>query len=114
MRRGGDGGASVGHDEYVFISYSRDDGDYVDRLVDCLNAGGVRVWYDRLASNGVPWRETIAERVEQAAAVVLVELASAQTSRWVNEEFLYAEKNYAAAGDGPEWRSTIRAAVGQR
>jgi hypothetical protein len=84
--------ASGRDDGYVFVSYSRDDAEYVERLVGFLEAGGVRVWYDRRIPTGVRWRETLAERIERAAAVLLVESASAQASRWVNEEFLYAEK----------------------
>jgi TIR domain len=84
--------ASAPDDRYVFISYSRDDGEYVERLVEWLRGNGVPVWYDRQVPNGVRWREVLAERIEHAAALLLVESASAQASKWVNEEFLYAEK----------------------
>jgi hypothetical protein len=87
-------GGLVPDDAYVFVSYSRDDADYVHRLVDFLRAQGLRVWFDQQIPNGARWRETLAERVEHAAAMLLVESASAQASRWANEEFLYAEKKH--------------------
>ncbi len=83
---------AIPDDRYVFISYSRDDAEYVDRLAGFLRAGGVPVWYDQQIPNGARWRETLTDRIENAAALILVESGSAQASKWVNEEFLYAEK----------------------
>src|SRR5262245_14435608 len=36
---------------YVFISYSRNDTDYVDRLVAFLQGQGVPAWFDKLAAS---------------------------------------------------------------
>jgi WD40 repeat protein len=78
---------------YLFVSYSRDDAEFAQRLVEFLRARGVPAWIDQLIPNGTRWRQTLAERIERAAAVLLIESVSAQASTWVNEEFLWADKN---------------------
>ena len=62
---------------YVFISYARDDGEYVKRMVAYLRANEVSVWYDEDTPNGVRWRKYIESKVENAAAVLVIGLFSA-------------------------------------
>lgn len=37
---------SVAAGDHVFVSYSRDDRDYVNKLADWLEGHGVKIWFD--------------------------------------------------------------------
>ena len=58
----------------VFISYSRDDSDFVNRLRDDLSANGVDVWLDKtgLKAGTRNWEQALREAVREAHAMVLV------------------------------------------
>ncbi len=73
--------------DYVFISYDRDDRDYVDRLVAHLDANGIRSWLDESGIKfGSEWPKAIAEALDSCAAVVVVMTPSAWDSEWVGNE----------------------------
>lgn len=49
-----------GYETDVFLSYSRRDKDFVDKLRNALTAKGVRVWYDvNDIPGGLDWRDRI-------------------------------------------------------
>lgn len=49
--------------DFVFISYSRQDKAFVDRLADDLRCGGVRVWRDvEEIAPGTNWEREIKNR----------------------------------------------------
>ncbi|MEU5910548.1 toll/interleukin-1 receptor domain-containing protein [Micromonospora sp. NPDC047527] len=79
-------------DAYVFISYSREDIDYLRRLVQFLEDNAVPTWYDEHISIGAQWRRMLASRIEDASALMLVDSPAAQNSRWVDEELQYAQR----------------------
>ena len=78
---------------YVFISYARPDKQYVTRLVEHLEAHGVPTWHDEKIANGLRWAQVLRSSIERAAAVLLVESAHAQASRWVEQEIIHAERH---------------------
>ena len=57
----------------VFISYSRTDSDFVDRLEADLKARGFGTWVDRLnLEPGEEWPDVIQRQVERCDAMVMV------------------------------------------
>lgn len=55
----------------VFISYNRDDGAVARRMALALRALDVDVWWDQDMPS-VVWREEIARRIGELAAVVVL------------------------------------------
>ena len=76
-------------DRFVFISYSRADRQYVDKLENYLLAARVPVWYDRNIVEG-DFRRAIEERIQGCVAFVPVISETASQSNWVRDEIAYA------------------------
>lgn len=75
----------------IFISYSRDDIDFVRYLRHRLEAEGFDVWIDeaRLEA-GEDWWGVIEKQIEECAAFVPVMSPGSRASGWVRREILYA------------------------
>ena len=57
----------------VFISYSRADSWYADRIVETLERAGHDVWIDRQdIAGGSPWASSIVEAIRQSDVAVLI------------------------------------------
>ena len=59
----------------IFVSYSRKDTEFVDRLYDSLTALGYSVWTDRRRIPGLTndqWREAVVEAIKASAVFVIV------------------------------------------
>lgn len=76
----------------VFVSYAREDLEYVAALADHLKSAGVPVWLDDRISPSSDWVETLEDRLESCACVVVVMSQDARKSRWVKRELLLAEE----------------------
>jgi hypothetical protein len=75
----------------VFISYSRTDSDFVDRLEADLKARGFGTWVDRLnLEPGEEWPDVIQRQVERCDAMVVVLSQEAVESSWVKKEYHHA------------------------
>ena len=57
---------------HVFVSYKREDRSRVKPLVEALGVAGVPVWWDVQIEGGARWRETIKEKLDAAAGVIVV------------------------------------------
>jgi tetratricopeptide (TPR) repeat protein len=78
---------------YVFVSYSRRDSDYVTRLVDHVQAGGVEVWFDTEQIHyGDRWEHVIRDRVDGCAAMIVVMSPAAEASPHVGNELARARR----------------------
>ena len=77
---------------YVFISYSRQDTDYVQSLAMALSKRGLNAWYDVGIEGGDSWWRKIAQKIEGCAAFVVVMTPPAEESNWVEREILLAER----------------------
>jgi hypothetical protein len=71
---------------HAFISYSRRDTGYVQRLVTFLRGSGIDVWVDEEVPNGTRWDSVLKDKIDTSAAVVLVMSPSAEESDWVSAE----------------------------
>jgi len=72
----------------VFISYSRKDREFVNRLAADLGERlpDARVFYDMLIQPGASWAETLAAQIEQADIVLAVLSPDYLASAWATQE----------------------------
>lgn len=77
----------------LFISYSRRDRVFVDRLARDLEANGFDVWTDTadLAPGTANWEKAIREAIQQATAVILVASPDSLLSDYVQGELTVAQ-----------------------
>jgi formylglycine-generating enzyme required for sulfatase activity len=75
----------------VFISYSRKDISFIDRLAADLKSAGIEVWYDvtRIAG-GARWRSEIENALRNSQYVIVVLSPDSIASEWVEREFLFS------------------------
>jgi hypothetical protein len=76
--------------EFVFISYSHDDGEYTRRLAAALQEHGFGVWIDERIDYGTEWPLVIQERLDACAALLVVMSPRSLGSHWVQAELAYA------------------------
>jgi len=72
---------------YVFISYSRQDREFVERLTDALSAAGVETWIDvaNIAA-GQNWQEQIEKGLLGAEVLLYVSSRHTAASQWMEQE----------------------------
>lgn len=72
---------------YVFISYSRQDRAFVDRLASALNAAGVQTWVDTQdIAAGLNWQEEIEKGLFRADVLLHVASRHSASSKWLEAE----------------------------
>jgi eukaryotic-like serine/threonine-protein kinase len=76
----------------VFISYSRPDTAYVEKLRPHLQENGLAVWSDHLIEHGEQWFNQINDAIKTCAAFVVVMSPDAEASEWVQKEVLLAKR----------------------
>lgn len=72
---------------YVFISYARQDREFVERLTDALSAAGVQTWTD--VSNIAPgqnWQAQIEQGLLGAEVLLYVSSRNTSASQWMERE----------------------------
>jgi hypothetical protein len=75
--------------DYMFISYSRDDGDYAQRLAERLMQDGFDVWLDDRLEDEERWLK-IVDALEECAAFISIVSDAANESEWVQNEIMVA------------------------
>lgn len=70
----------------IFISYAREDLEWVKTLVKHLEQNGWSVWWDREIPAGKAFREVIESALKEAKCMLVVWSQHSITSRWVLEE----------------------------
>lgn len=75
----------------IFVSYSRTDwDDFVEPLIQHLEAEGFRIWVDQhLIEGGADWLDEINEALESCQAMILCVSPTALASRFVKMEYRY-------------------------
>ncbi len=80
--------------KHAFISYSRKDTEFVERLEAALNARGVSTWRDATSiPGGDDWYENIQSGLANAYAVICIVTPNADESKWVRREQLRADED---------------------
>jgi hypothetical protein len=78
----------------VFLSYSHEDEDCVEKLAAAVQQHGIEVWRDSAIYYGEDWPDVFENHLDHSAAVVLVMSVDSKKSRWVKNEMTRAiEKN---------------------
>lgn len=75
----------------VFISYSRADRAYVEKLATFLEAAGIRCWYDHELAAGDRWGHVLRAEIDRCAAFMVVMTPAAEESKWVSRELARAD-----------------------
>lgn len=77
----------------VFISYSRSDSEFVDKLEDDLLGERFKTWVDRRKlEGGQVWDAEIERAIQRCQLLLVVLSPDALQSRWVRQEYVYAMK----------------------
>jgi WD40 repeat protein len=76
---------------YAFISYAREDREYVERLVKFLDEAGIDVFYDAHLTPGRRWDHELLQKIEHCAAFVLIMTPAADASGPVHDELDFAK-----------------------
>ena len=84
--------ATAARPGHVFLSYSRDDGEYAARLIERLHESGFEVWSDASIDYGDQWFSAIDTAIRNGAAFVLLMTPAALASEWVPKEILLAKR----------------------
>lgn len=72
---------------YVFISYSRRDSAFVEKLADTLRAAGVRTWTDvESIPAGANWQKEIEKGLLNASVLIYVASKNSVSSTWMDAE----------------------------
>jgi hypothetical protein len=104
---------------HVFVSYSRDDEVFLQRLVADLQAHGITVWIDK---SGIPpgtpdWEDALRAAISTSQAVILIASPKSRISRYVRDELSIAERYkhriYPIWVDGTEWIDCIPLGYGR-
>ena len=75
----------------VFISYSRQDSDFADKLTKSLEEKGVPVWVDRSEiKGGSDWRKDISDAIHDCSAFLLILSSRSTVSSNVDDELSLA------------------------
>jgi len=78
---------------YIFISYSRKDKIFVDRLSEELNNNGVNTWVDvQQIAPGKMWQEEIKRGIEECDIIIVVLSHNYLSSSWTSIELAIALK----------------------
>ena len=72
---------------YAFISYSKEDRAFVERLSAALNAAGVATWIDvQNIAAGTNWDDEVQSGLLKASALIYVVSQNAANSKWMESE----------------------------
>ena len=75
---------------HIFISYKRNDYDFVLIMIQKLEESGFSVWIDDHIKTGEDWREAIDRAIRDAFAVIVVMTPDAKSSEYVTYEWAFA------------------------
>ena len=77
----------------IFVSYSRKDSEFADRVIRKLEAAGFNVWFDREGiQGGDQWMERIVNALDKSDAIVVVLSPNSVVSRNVGAEVSLAHE----------------------
>ena len=97
--------------EYVFISYSAKDKEFVSKLNNDLNKNGVNTWVDfQQISPGEMWKDSLESALKKAALIIIVLSEHSVNSAYVMNELIAsrkAGKSIIPIKIGPFNRNTI-------
>lgn len=80
-------------DQYpqIFLSYARENKEFVKKFAEDMRRRFVRVWYDERLEGGQSWRENLAKAIKNADALVLIMSPDSIESEYVQWELDIAQ-----------------------
>jgi serine/threonine protein kinase len=78
--------------QHLFVSYSRRDKDYAQRLKDHMRHNGFTLWIDDQIEHGDHWFNEINEAIRTCSAFLVLMSPEAEHSEWVQKEILLAKR----------------------
>lgn len=75
----------------IFISYAREDGDYIDQLISRLQQHGVDAWYDRRLQIGASWLDVVDAELKKSQAILVILSPDGIHAAGVKREVLKAQ-----------------------
>lgn len=81
-----------GAEPYIFVSYSRADGERVRAIVAAMKRRGYRVWYDKGINAGEQWTETLARKIAECGAFMPFISRAFLDSKYCRKEVVHADK----------------------
>jgi hypothetical protein len=79
-----------GTDDYVFISYSHNDWEKIEPILERLKFETYRFWFDAGVSGGNTWNDFIADKLLNAKAMLLFLSETSANSKYVKGELQFA------------------------
>ena len=79
---------------HLFISYSRQDREVVEKLAALLEGAGHSIWWDRHIRGGSSFSKDIETQLEKSDAVIVIWSSAANESDWVKDEAVYARDRH--------------------
>jgi hypothetical protein len=70
----------------VFISYSRENRDVVERLVGAVMQAGYTVWWDKDVPPHLSYADVITQQIKESKAAIVIWSGGAGSSQWVRAE----------------------------
>lgn len=98
---------------HLFVSYSRHDQAFVDRLVKYLKDASMSVWIDHegLSVGTKSWELAIREAIRNSFGLILIASPNSNSSRYVRDEMqiadMYSRKIYPVWAVGDDWRECV-------
>ena len=95
----------------IFISYSRQDQAYVNKLVEALREQDLPWWLDNKIDYGDKWTKEIEENLKKCQIFLLVMSRNSLASEWVQRELTFAQQLkkpiFPLLLDGERWFEVI-------
>lgn len=95
----------------IFISYSRQDQAYVNKLVEALRKQDLPWWLDNKIDYGDQWTREIEENLKKCQVFLLVMSRNSLASEWVQRELIFAQQLkkpiFPLLLDGERWFQVI-------
>lgn len=79
-----------GNDKYVFVSYSKQDKQAAFPVIERMIKDGYRVWFDEGLDEGSEWIETVAKRINDCEAYIVLLSNQAVNSHNCRQEINFA------------------------
>ncbi len=76
----------------IFISYSRQDQAYVNKLLEALTKHELPWWLDNKIDYGDKWTREIEENLRKSQVFMLVMSRNLEASEWVQRELIFAQQ----------------------
>lgn len=71
---------------YIFVSYSREDSEDVQKILRVLRENQFRFWYDQGLKSGDVWMEELGEKIDRCEQFLLILSPNAVKSKYVRKE----------------------------